>query len=218
MQVNKLHKRFDVLQRQYGDTTLTPVYGAGCIERPNACFVFMNPTGRNVSSQKVWKGLKAPWIGTKNAWRLFSALDIFSKDLYEVIRQKKALDWDYNFSAKVYEEVKNNKIYITNLSKATQIDARPLKNNEFVEYIDLLKEEIATIKPKVVISFGNQVSSLLLDTNVQVSVQRRKSLPLEIQGNPHKVYPVYYPVGQGMRNIKKSISDIKWIMKNNKII
>ena len=31
----------------------------------------------------------------------------------------------------------------------------------------------------------------------------------------YKVYPVYYPVGQGMRNIKKVIEDLKWVLKNN---
>ena len=31
----------------------------------------------------------------------------------------------------------------------------------------------------------------------------------------YKVYPVYYPVGNGIFNIEKSIEDIKWIIENN---
>ena len=32
--------------------------------------------------------------------------------------------------------------------------------------------------------------------------------------NKYKVYPVYYPVGNGIFNIDKSIEDIKWIIEN----
>ena len=32
----------------------------------------------------------------------------------------------------------------------------------------------------------------------------------------YKVFPVYYPVGNGIFNIDKSIEDIKWIIKNMK--
>ena len=32
--------------------------------------------------------------------------------------------------------------------------------------------------------------------------------------NEYKVYPVYYPVGNGIFNIDKSIEDIKWIIEN----
>ena len=35
---------------------------------------------------------------------------------------------------------------------------------------------------------------------------------LEINKNKYKVYPVYYPVGNGIFNIDKSIDDIKWII------
>ena len=33
-----------------------------------------------------------------------------------------------------------------------------------------------------------------------------------INKNIYKVYPVYYPVGNGIFNIDKSIEDIKWII------
>ena len=32
--------------------------------------------------------------------------------------------------------------------------------------------------------------------------------------NKYKVYPVYYPVGNGIFNIDKSIEDINWIIEN----
>ena len=35
---------------------------------------------------------------------------------------------------------------------------------------------------------------------------------LKIKKDKYKVYPVYYPVGNGIFNIDKSIEDIKWII------
>ncbi|MDD3156251.1 MAG: uracil-DNA glycosylase family protein [Candidatus Pacebacteria bacterium] len=108
----------------------------------------------------------------------------------------------------VYQKVKDKSIYITNLSKATQTDAKPLSNNVFEAYLDLFFEEIDIIKPKTIISFGNQVSSVLLNKNIKVSEYRKKNEKLTIKGSDYKVYPVYYPVGQGMRNIKKAKEDL----------
>ena len=35
-------------------------------KRKELCFVYMNPTGRNIARDKSWKGRKSPWLGTKN--------------------------------------------------------------------------------------------------------------------------------------------------------
>ena len=47
-----------------------------------------------------------------------------------------------------------------------------------------------------------------------MSENRKVSHELEINNNIYKVYPVYYPVGNGIFNIDKSIEDIKWIIDN----
>jgi len=61
----------------------------------------------------------------------------------------------------------------------------------------------------------NQVSSVLLNKNIKVSEYRKKYESLVIKNNKYKVYPVYYPVGQGMRNIKIAKEDINWIIKKS---
>jgi hypothetical protein len=213
MQIEKLHKQFDRLQNKYGDKTLNSVYGAGCIKNPNICFVFMNPTARSIATNKKWKGLKAQWLGTKQVWKVFNQIGLFDKFLFKTIQNKKACDWNYDFCDDVYNEVAKNKIYITNLAKATQLDARPLPNNIFEKYLDLLKEEIGEINPKIIISFGNQVSSVLLNEKINVSKWRKKSYNLEIKNKKYTVYPVYYPAGIGTRNIKKVLEDLNWIIR-----
>lgn len=214
MQIKGLLKRFDELQLLHGDENLDAIYGAGQIYNPRLCLVFMNPTSRNVASNKKWNGLKAPWIGTKNVWKMFFQLGFLEEAFFNEINEKSPNDWDYEFADKVYTKVSDNSLYITNLSKATQVDARPLKNEIFREYLDLFWEEINNINPRIIITFGNQVSSILLNKNIKVSDYRNKHEKIKVNGNTFRVFPVYYPVGQGIRNIKKAKEDIEWIIKN----
>ncbi|MFH1649547.1 MAG: uracil-DNA glycosylase family protein [Candidatus Woesearchaeota archaeon] len=213
MQIETLFKSFDALQKLYGDESLSAIYGAGQIKNPKFCFVFMNPTGKNVSAAKTWKGLKAPWIGTKQVWKMLYALGLFDKNLLDEINCMKSSDWSPEFASKVYKNVKEHSVYITNLSKATQLDARPLKNEVFRNYLSLLHEELLTVNPRVIITFGNQVSSILLGKPIKVSEYRKKKESIVINGRTFNVYPVYYPVGQGLRNMNLAVEDISSIMQ-----
>lgn len=212
--LNELKKEYDKLQKIYGDITLDSIYNGGCVNNPNICFVFMNPTGRNVASSKEWKGLKSPWIGTKNIWDLFYALDLLDKDIYLKIKSMKGNEWTEEFASLVYENIKKHKYFITNLGKCTQVDARSLPDAVYKEYLYLLEKEIDIIKPKVIILFGNQVSSIVLNEKISVSTVRKKCFYKEINDEVYKFYSVYYPIGNGRSNIDKSIGDIKWIIKN----
>jgi len=62
----------------------------------------------------------------------------------------------------LYRHLAAQSIYITNLAKCTQTDAAALKDYVFKEYLPLMHEEISSIKPDKIITFGNQVSSVLL--------------------------------------------------------
>lgn len=214
MKIEDLKIKYDLLQNKYGDKSLDSIYNGGCENNPDICFVFMNPTGRNIASKKEWLGRKAPWIGTKNIWKLFYDVGLVDDGIYEEIRSKKPKDWDYEFADKVYEMVTNKKVFITNLGKCTQIDARPLSDEVLKKYLKLLYKEFEIIKPKVIITFGNQVSSIVLNKKISVSENRKVSHELVINKKKYKVYAVYYPVGNGIFNIDKSIEDIKWIIDN----
>ena len=213
-ELKKLEKESDKLQKKYGDKSLDSIYNGGEYNNPDILFVFMNPTGRNIASLKTWKGIKAPWLGTKNIWKLFTAIDLFDQNLLDEINKKRPKDWDYDFANKVYNEVKRNNIFITNLGKCTQIDARPLKDEVLASYLDLLKKEIEIVKPKIIITFGNQVSSIILNKKISVGECRKKYFEQEIGTKTYKIFPVYYPVGNGTFNINKAIEDLKYIIEN----
>lgn len=213
MKLEELKPRYDKLQKIYGAKELDSIYNGGCIKNPDICFVFMNPTGKNVASSKEWKGIKSPWIGTKNIWELFYKLNLMDREIYNKIKEIKSSDWTECFAKEVYEDVKKHKYFITNLGKCTQIDARQLQDSVYQEYLGLLKQEIEIIKPKVTVLFGNQVSSIVLNQRISVSQCRKQLFIDKINKTDYKFYPVYYPVGNGRVNIDKSIEDIKWIIE-----
>ena len=150
-QVVQLHNGYDKLQLKYGDPTLSSIYGAGCINNPEIMFIFMNPTGRNISSACSWRGLRAPWIGTKQVWNIFENLGLLQSKIYLKIKSIKSEEWDYDFTNEVYTDIQNHSIFITNLGKCTQVDARPLSNSVFKEYLDLMYKEIEIVNPKKIV-------------------------------------------------------------------
>ena len=174
MQLEDLKAEYDKLQIRYGARELTSIYNGGCTNKPDICFVFMNPTGRNIASDPNWKGRRSPWIGTKNIWKLFYRIGLLDEKIYENIMAKKPQEWDEKFADLVYKNVEKHKYFITNLGKCTQVDARVLPNSVYSKYLDLLCKEIEIINPKIIITLGNQVSSIVLNRNISVSQCRKE--------------------------------------------
>ncbi len=214
MTLEDLKLEYDRLQFQYGDPSLHSIYFGGCNHRPRILFVFMNPTGRNIASYKDWTGPHYPWIGTKNIWDLFYKVALMDKDIYDKIKSIKGKDWTVEFTEEVYRNVNKYGYFISNLGKCTQVDARPLPDSVYQEYLHFLYEEIKIVEPEVVVLFGNQVSSIVLQEKISVSTVRKKKFEREIDGKRFKFYSVFYPVGNGRFNIDKSIEDVKWILEN----
>lgn len=133
--------------------------------------------------------------------------------IYRKIRAIKGNEWTIEFADEVYDNVKKHKYFITNLGKCTQIDARCLPNSVYIKYLKLLEKEIEIINPKVIILFGNQVSSIVLGEKISVSQCRKKVFEKKINNKVYKFYSVFYPVGNGRFNIDKSIEDILYIIK-----
>ena len=214
MSLDGLNSEYDRLQQLYGARELSAVYNGGCTNHPDVCFVFMNPTGKNPSANPDWKGRRAPWIGTKNVWKLFYQIGLLSNDIFDNIQQLKPSQWTEEFADKVYSDVSKHKVFITNLGKCTQLDARPLPDSVYLEYLELLHQEINIVKPKIIVSMGNQVSSILLSRKISVSQCRKQGYTKDVMGCSYTIYPVYYPVGNGMMNMGKAVKDLNYILSS----
>ncbi|HVV15222.1 MAG TPA: uracil-DNA glycosylase family protein [Candidatus Paceibacterota bacterium] len=213
IQIERLKKNIDKLQKTHGHPDYTALYGTGCIDHPDLFLILMNPTARNISVHKDWKGLKASWLGTKNFWKILYKLELISAKTFAATQERAPAEWDNDFCVAVYTELARNKVFITNLGRSTQPDARPLPDAVYKACVALTQEEINAVKPKVVVLFGNQVSSALLETPIKVSETRKKRFDLEIGGTVYPVYATYYPVGMGFMNADKTIEDVRWIRK-----
>lgn len=209
--LDELVIEYNKLQKKYGDPSLDSITFGGCKNNPDICFVFMNPTARNITASKEWDGLKAPWIGTKNVWNFFEKIGFIDEEMLFRIKSMKGKEWTKEFAVEVYKMIEDRKIYVTNLAKCTQLDARALDDNVFKKYLKLFIKEMEIVNPKIIILFGNQVSSIVLNEKISVSQVRRKCFMLK---KKFKCYPVYYPVGNGIFNMDKAIEDILWIKEN----
>jgi DNA polymerase len=214
MYLKNLAKKWDKMQIEFGDKEFNSIYGYGEINSPDIMLIFMNPTARNIASHKEWNGIKAPWIGTKGVWKMLHELNLFTDNkLIKEILEKKGVDWDTELAKSVYEAVQVRSIYITNIAKCTLSDARAVKDSIYREYLPTTYQEISEVNPIHVISFGNQVSSILLNKKLSVSnYHDNLNEDLNIGNNAYKVYPTYYPVGQGRRNMPKAKARIKSIL------
>ncbi|WP_034526801.1 uracil-DNA glycosylase family protein [Secundilactobacillus oryzae] len=212
MELQELNQRYDQMQLEFGDPQFRSVYGAGDSQQPDTMFVFMNPTGRNVSTHADWLGMRAPWIGTKPIWRLFIRLGLLNEQTGTAIEAKHPQDWTPEFADAVYQDVTQHHYFMTNLAKCTFAGTIPVSNLIFREYLETLKQEVEIVQPKQIIAFGNQVSSILLGKSLSVSTTRQQPFDLQVGGHYYPVYPTYYPVGNGARNADKAIEDLMAIL------
>jgi len=208
MTKEELIKNFDLMQDEFGSKSRNAVYGGGCEQNPDFCLVFINPTARNVATAKDWKGIRCQWLGTKTIWAFLTEAKMFDEDLNAQIQAMRPEQWTEAFCQKVYQEVEKRKLYITNLAKCTQDDARPLPNSVFEKYRDLFYQEMKMISPKKIILFGNQVSSIVLGKNISVSQCRKKCEKLILPDCEFDCFPVFYPVGNGRFNAPKAVEDL----------
>ena len=175
--------------------------------------IVLNDYNKNpkMSSQRLVTNNNKNYMD-ENEMHIYNFDDI-DKEIYSDIMSKKPQEWDEKFADLVYADVEKHKYFITNLGKCTQVDARVLPNSVYSQYLDLLRKEIEIINPKTIITLGNQVSSIVLDKNISVSQCRKQNFLKNIAGMEYKVYPVYYPIGNGMMNIDKAIEDLNFIIK-----
>jgi hypothetical protein len=197
-------------QTHHGDHTLDAISGAGQISRPKLALVFINPTHRNISTSRNWVGIKAPWIGCNNIWKLFVDAGLVDNGLYKRMMVF-GKDWPVKFAEEVYTHVRDRGLYITNIVKWAGLDARLPERNKVKIYLPLLLEELSAIKAERVILFGQLTFDAVLkelrmkesfrDCNEDTLATKRLET---ISSDYGQLVACYFPVGQGIKNIRKA--------------
>lgn len=181
-----------------------PVLGGGDTNKPKMMFVFINPTIRNISSDKGWKGPRFPFIGTKNIWKVFNKAGLLSDELLAEIMDKSPR-WSVDLAKAVLKSLKGRKIYLTNIVKWTGPDAA-LPNAEKIRlFLPVLHNEIELIKPQYIVAFGLLPFEGLTRKKIKLSeyynrISKKHVLavyPIQVGNFRTNVIPCYFPVGRG---------------------
>lgn len=106
--MEKLNKIYAKMQEIYGSKELDCVFGGGNFN-PELVLVFMNPTKRNIATDKNFKGIKKQWLGTKQIWNYLADCNLFDCELNNKIQKMKPNEWTTDFCEKVYKEVEKIK-------------------------------------------------------------------------------------------------------------
>jgi len=194
--VQKLNKK------HFPGNDLMPVLGGGKSEKPKFMFVFINPTVRNISSGKEWKGSRVPFVGTKQFWRVFYNAGLFEKSFMENIEKG---DWSNEFACKVYDFLSDNGFYFTNLVKWTGENADLPDGEKIKLFLPIIRREIEIVKPEYVVTFGGMPFESLTREKIKLKdyfddVEKNNKLKIYnviFDGLPLRVIPCYFPVGRG---------------------
>jgi len=199
--------------KHFPKSKLMPIPGGGELNKPKYMFVFINPTIRNISTNPEWNGIRAPFIGTKNIWRIFHKAGHFENNLMQEIEKRKS--WDEPFAEKVYGFIKSKGFNFTNIVKWAGENA-DLPNREKIKlFLPTLIREIEIVKPQNIVTFGLipyealTLQKIRLEEYYQESMRMNKVIRTEvtigrIQTN---ILPCYFPIGRG--NPKRAVEILK---------
>ena len=202
----------------FPENELMPIFGNGKTLNPEIMFVFINPTARNISSGKSWKGPRFPFIGTKQVWRVFHKAGLLDDRLMEKINSDS--NWSLDFTSKVLDFFKRHGFYFTNIVKHTGKDATLPDSKKINMFLPVLLKEIEIVQPKHIITFGLMPFEKLTKQKIKLSEYHKdaiknkklKYFDLQVNSVKTKVIPCYFPVGRGS---PKKANDILRLVKTN---
>lgn len=193
----------EVNKKHFPHNNLRPILGGGKTENPKFMFVFINPTARNISSKRSWKGPRFPFVGTKQVWRIFHRAGLLDDTLMQKIEDSGS--WSFGFANKVLSFMKKQSFYFTNIVKWTGNDAT-LPNSEKIKlFLPILEKEIQIVQPQQIVTFGlipfenmtGQKIKLIDYYSDVMKGKKLKSYEAKYGSFRTKIIPCYFPVGRG---------------------
>lgn len=197
----RLRARIDALGAATSARTgLAPIYGGGAADRPDWSLVFINPTGRNISSRPGWGGPRFPFIGTGRIWRFLAGAGLLPGRVADRLPAR-AQDWSEAVAVGLEAELARAGLYLTNVVKSTAPDSRLPSPAEIDRWRQLLHDELELARPRLTVAFGVLAWRALTDQNIRLAeaydrqLAGRPIVAASCRGLP--VAPCYFPVGRG---------------------
>lgn len=182
---------------------LAHVLGGGETNRPEFCFVLINPTHRNISSRPGYSGPRFPFIGVRQFWRVLHRAGFISDETVAAVNER---SWLPDTTQKALSDLRRHSVYLTNLVKCTMDNPDVPSKAVFDEDWPLFLREMEIIRPKRIIAFGSLTFEVLTGSKVALrtyyeDVIQRRQMPAyrmrAIEDYPQAVLPNYFPVGRG---------------------
>ncbi len=202
--LQKLYKQIDNCKFCKADKNpLQHIHGFGSIE-PDFMLILINPTYRNLSSDQEYKGMRFPFIGVRQFWKVLADGGMIDKKVAYQLPLKK--DWNNNNTKQIQQELIKNKLFLTNIVKCCYKNSSYPDKKVIQDQLKILSEEIKIVQPKRIITFSSLVFKILTGKNVKFyqywNHQKIHKNHEIISGLNIPVIPCYFPIGRG--NPKKA--------------
>lgn len=215
IELAELFQRVDCCDRCRGARNpLAHVLGGGETNRPEFCFVLINPTHRNISSRPGYTGPRFPFIGVRQFWRVLHRAGFISDDTVAAVNDR---TWLPDTTRRVLADLRHHSVYLTNLVKCTMDNPDVPPKAVFQEDWPLFLREMEIIRPKRIIAFGSLTFEMLTGSKVALrtyyeDVIQRGRIPAyrmrTIDNHPQAVLPNYFPVGRGNPSASSELLDV----------
>lgn len=166
--------------------------------------ILVNPTYRNLSSDPKYKGVRFPFIGVRQFWKVLADAGLIDRKVACGLPLRK--DWQEKYTEQIKGELVRNKLFLTNLVKCCYDHSVYPDGKVVKDQIKLLAEEIGVVSPKKIVAFGGLVYKTLTGKNTKLSdcldnSKTEKSKDI-LSGLNIITEPCYFPIGRG--NPKKA--------------
>jgi hypothetical protein len=189
---------------------LQHIHGFGAL-KPNLMLILINPTYRNLSSDPKYTGIRFPFIGVRQFWKVLADGGLINEKIAYSLPLRS--EWRDEHTEEIKKELINNKLFLTNIVKCCYNHGFYPKKEVVEEQLKILREEIRIVKPKRIIAFGAFTYKTLTGKNIKLSNYKNtlEIVSERISGLEIQTIPCYFPIGQG--SPKKSAEMMKKIQK-----
>ena len=161
--------------------------------------ILVNPTHRNLSSDPEYRGVRFPFIGIRQFWRVLADGGLIDKKVAYGLTSRK--DWNEGCTEQVKRELVGNGLFLTNIVKCCYDHSSYPDGDVIKDQMEVLAEEIRIVSPESIIAFGGLVYKTLTGKNIKLSEYWNGGMTEGnrevISGSGVVTEPCYFPIGRG---------------------